>query len=83
MRERHIVPLSPQAIAPLREFRGVTRKSRYPFPSLQSRNRPMSVNTVYEWGPMKAGKILHRLVSPEQAGLLRRAIANYRRLRKR
>ena len=31
---------------------------------------------------MKAGKLVHRLVSAEQASLLRRAIANYRRLRK-
>lgn len=31
---------------------------------------------------MKAGKLVHRLVSPEQAGLLRRAIVNYRRLKK-
>jgi len=30
---------------------------------------------------MKAGKLVHRLVSAEQAALLRRAIANYRRLR--
>ena len=36
----------------------------------------------YEWGHMKAGKLVHRLVSAEQAGLLRRAIVNYRRLRK-
>jgi hypothetical protein len=36
----------------------------------------------YEWGHMKAGKLVHRLVSAEQATLLRRAIANYRRLRK-
>lgn len=36
----------------------------------------------YEWGHMKAGKLVHRLVSAEQVGLLRRAIANYRRLRK-
>ena len=36
----------------------------------------------YEWGHMKAGKLVHRLVSPEQAGLLRRAIVNYRRLKK-
>ena len=31
---------------------------------------------------MKAGKLVHRLVSAEQASLLRRAIANYRRLRR-
>jgi hypothetical protein len=36
----------------------------------------------YEWGHMKAGKLVHRLVTAEQAGLLRRAIANYRRLKK-
>ena len=31
---------------------------------------------------MRAGKLVHRLVSAEQAELLRRAIANYRRLKK-
>jgi hypothetical protein len=31
---------------------------------------------------MKGGKLVHRLVSAEQANLLRRAIANDRRLRK-
>ena len=36
----------------------------------------------FEWGHMKAGKLVHRLVSAEQAVLLRRAIDNYRRLRK-
>jgi hypothetical protein len=36
----------------------------------------------YEWGHMRAGKLVHRLVSAEQAELLRRAIANYRRLKK-
>lgn len=36
----------------------------------------------YEWGHMRAGKLVHRLVSAEQAQLLRRAIANYRRLKK-
>ena len=46
MRERHIVALSTQAIALLRELRCVTRKSRYLFPSLQSPDKPMSVNTV-------------------------------------
>jgi len=35
----------------------------------------------YEWKHMKAGRLIHRLVFPEQAGLLRRAIVNYRRLR--
>ena len=36
----------------------------------------------YEWGHMKAGKLVHRTVSPEQAVLLRTAIANYRKARK-
>ncbi len=36
----------------------------------------------YEWGHMRAGKLVHRLVSPAQAEILRRAIANYRKLRK-
>jgi len=34
----------------------------------------------YEWGHMKGGKLVHRMVSPRQAALLRRAIANYRRV---
>lgn len=36
----------------------------------------------YEWGHMQAGKLVHRVVSAEQAEVLRQAIANYRRLRK-
>src|SRR6516164_2545325 len=36
----------------------------------------------YEWGHMKGGKLVHRVVSPEQAALLRLAIANYRQARK-
>ena len=36
----------------------------------------------YEWGHMRAGKLIHRLVSPEQAEILRGAIANYRKLRR-
>lgn len=36
----------------------------------------------YEWGHMKAGKLVHRMVTAEQAEILRRAIANYRRARK-
>jgi len=31
---------------------------------------------------MKGGKLIHRTVSPEQADILRRAIANYRRAKK-
>lgn len=36
----------------------------------------------YEWGHLKGGKLVHRVVSPEQAELLRLAIANYRQARK-
>lgn len=36
----------------------------------------------YEWGHMKAGKLLHRLVSPPQAEALRLSIANYRKVKK-
>ena len=36
----------------------------------------------YEWGHMHAGKLVHRRVSPQQAEVLRQAIANHRRLKK-
>ena len=36
----------------------------------------------YEWGHMKGGKLVHRMVTPEQAALLRRAIVNYREAKK-
>jgi hypothetical protein len=36
----------------------------------------------YEWGRMKGGRLVHRMVSPAQAALLREAIANYRMLRR-
>jgi hypothetical protein len=36
----------------------------------------------YEWGHMKGGKLVHRMVTAEQAEILRRAIANYRTARK-
>ena len=36
----------------------------------------------YRWGHMQAGKLVQRYVSPEQALVLRRAIANYRRAKK-
>ncbi len=34
----------------------------------------------YEWGHMKGGKLVHRMVSPRQAALLRAAIRNYRKV---
>lgn len=36
----------------------------------------------YEWGHMKGGKLVHRMVTPEQAAVLRRAIVNYRKAKK-
>lgn len=42
-----------------------------------ARHRP-----YYQWGHMKAGKLIHRLVSPEQAELLQVATANYRKMKK-
>jgi integrase len=46
MRERHIVPLSRQAIALLRELRALTGSGKYLFPSLRDPTRSMSYNTV-------------------------------------
>jgi hypothetical protein len=36
----------------------------------------------YEWSYLKAGKLRHRTLSPEQAGLMRLAIANHRKAKK-
>jgi hypothetical protein len=36
----------------------------------------------YEWSHLKAGKLRHRTLSPEQAGLMRLAIANHRKAKK-
>ncbi len=36
----------------------------------------------YEWGHMHDGKLVHRTVSPQQAAILRLAIANYRKVKK-
>jgi integrase len=46
MGEQHIVPLSKQALALLRELQLRTGYSPYLFPSILSRSRPMSDNTV-------------------------------------
>jgi integrase len=46
MKEQHIVPLSAQAIAILREIQPLTRVGRYVFPSERTGARPMSENTV-------------------------------------
>ena len=36
----------------------------------------------YEWSYLKAGKLRHRTLTPQQAELMRLAIANYRRAKK-
>ncbi|PWT85904.1 MAG: integrase [Acidobacteria bacterium] len=46
MGEPHIVPLSRQALAILREAEPLARGGRYLFPSLRTRDRPMSNNTI-------------------------------------
>ena len=46
MRDEHIVPLSDQAIAILREIEPLTGRGRYVFPGLRSPHSPMSDNTI-------------------------------------
>jgi len=46
MREPHIVPLSAQAAAILKALQPLTGNGRYLFPSLRTRERPMSENTL-------------------------------------
>jgi integrase len=46
MREQHIVPLSVQALAILRELHPLTGAGRYLFPSERTADRPISENTV-------------------------------------
>lgn len=46
MRVQHIVPLSRQAVAVLRELQPLTGAGRYVFPSERTKARPMSENTV-------------------------------------
>jgi len=46
MRKAHHVPLSRQAVALFQELRAVTGPSGYAFPSIRTRTRPMSENTI-------------------------------------
>lgn len=46
MRKPHVVPLSSQALAIFREAREITGPDGYCFPSVRSRARPMSDNTL-------------------------------------
>lgn len=45
-RQRHIVPLSRQAVAVLQELHDLTGNGHYVFPSVRTDSRPMSENTV-------------------------------------
>lgn len=46
MKAAHIVPLSAQAVAILRDLHPLTGEGRYVFPGLRTASRPMSENTV-------------------------------------
>lgn len=46
MRKEHVVPLSRQAIAILKSVKPLTGPSGYVFPSVRTRRRPMSDNTI-------------------------------------
>lgn len=46
MKAGHLVPLSSQAVAILRELHAMTGQRHYVFPGLRSSSRPMSENTV-------------------------------------
>lgn len=46
MRTQHIVPLSTQAVAILRELHRATGEGKYLFPSVRTAARPMSNNTI-------------------------------------
>lgn len=45
-------------------------------------NRAARHGPYYEWSYLKAGKLRHRTLTPEQAQLMRLAIANYRKAKK-
>ncbi len=46
MKDEHIIPLSRQVITIFKEIKPITGKGKYVFPSIRSRSRPMSENTV-------------------------------------
>jgi integrase len=46
MRQVHIVPLSTQAVAILRDIQPLTGRRQYVFPSVRTADRPMSENTI-------------------------------------
>ena len=46
MRELHLVPLATQAVALLTDLHTLTGKGHYVFPSIRSKDRPISDNTI-------------------------------------
>lgn len=46
MKREHVIPLSKQAVAILREAQGITGRGRLVFPGLATPNRPLSENTL-------------------------------------
>jgi hypothetical protein len=46
------------------------------------RNPAARHGPYYEWTYLKAGKLQHRTLTPQQAGLMRLAITNYRKAKK-
>lgn len=46
MKAAHLVPLSKQAVAILRQLHALTGRGEYVFPSVRTRDRPISENTV-------------------------------------
>src|SRR6478735_9020503 len=46
------------------------------------RTRSRGTRPYYEWGHLKGGKLVHRVITPEQAHLLQQAIDNQRHVKK-
>jgi integrase len=45
-RREHVVPLSRQVLSVLENMKGITGASRYVFPSINSKSKPISENTI-------------------------------------
>jgi hypothetical protein len=49
---------------------------------LRTRSPATARGPYYEWNRLLKGRLVHRVVPPEQVGFLRRAIANYRKVQR-
>ena len=59
------------------------RMKRCGNPRCACANDPAALHgPYYEWSHMKDGRLRHRTLSPEQAKLMRRAIANHRKVKR-